>query len=300
MNPIVKELGYSKDDRVVLVHADDVGLNLSTIEAFAELTDLGTISTGSAMVPTSWFPEVVKQAEENPAWDLGLHLAFNGEYETYKWRPISTSDRASGFVDEHGYFIEDKQLVQKTADPKAIAQELEAQIRVAKALGLKPTHVDTHTGTLWNKKFMPSYVEVYKKHQIIPVLPRPSKNSLLVDMLGDALDFEKLQALEEGGFPLVDDVSGLPVEHTYNIDERFELAKGLFKEMKPGKLTHFAFHPMKNTPEAQALNRYVGGRTGDFEVFRKKEMKTFFEDEGIQLIGYREVKDAVQRLENRI
>ena len=100
MNPIVKELGYSKDDRVVLVHADDVGLNLSTIEAFAELTDLGTISTGSAMVPTSWFPEVVKQAGENPEWDLGLHLAFNGECETYKWRPISTSDTASGFVDE--------------------------------------------------------------------------------------------------------------------------------------------------------------------------------------------------------
>lgn len=296
MNQILKELGYSKKDKVVLVHADDVGLNLSTIEAFAELTDLGTISTGSAMVPTSWFPEVVKQASENPAWDLGLHLAFNGEYQTYKWRPISTIDPASGFVDENGYFIEDKQVVQETADPAFLARELEAQINVAKSLGLEPTHVDTHTGTLWNKKFMQSYVDVYENHQILPVLPKPSKDSLLIEMIGDALDLEKLKALEEEGFPLVDDVAGLPVEHTYDIEERFELAKTIFKNMQPGNLTHFAFHPMKDTPEAQALGRYVGGRTGDFEVFRKKEMKTFFENEGIQLVGYREVAAAVKRL----
>lgn len=297
MNLILNELGYSKDDKVVIIHADDVGLNLSTIEAFAELTEMGTISSGSAMVPTSWFPEVVKQAAENPEWDLGLHLAFNGEYETYKWRPISTSDVASGFVDENGYFVEDKQRVQETAVPSYIEEELNAQIRVAKALDLDITHVDTHTGTLWNKKFMPSYIDVYEKHGVIPVLPHPSEGSLLVEMLGDVVDFEKLSELDAQGFPLVDDISGLPVEHTYDIEERFDLAKTMLKQLAPGKLTHFAFHPMKDTPEAQALNRYVDGRTGDFEVFRKKEMKTFLQDEGIQLIGYREVRDAVARLE---
>lgn len=296
LNPLLKELGFSKTDKVAIIHADDVGINLSSIEAFEELTELGTISCGSAMVPTSWFPEVVKRAKEHPEWDLGLHLAFNGEYETYKWRPISTNSMESGFVDENGYFVEDKFLVQQTANPTYIEKEIEAQIQVSKSLGLQPTHVDTHTGTLWNKKFMPYYENVFYRHGIMPVLFNPKENATLIENMVGEIDRDKLNQLEVQGFPLVDGVSGLPVEHTYDIEERFELAKTMLRAIEPGKLIHFAFHPMKDTPEAQALNRYTGGRTGDFEVFRKKEMKAFLEQEGIQLIGYREIAEVVQKM----
>lgn len=289
LNPILKELGFSKNDKTVIIHADDVGLNYSSIEAYAELMDLGTISSGSVMAHTSWLSEVAKQAKENKHWDLGVHLAFNGEYETYKWRPLSTTDQASGFVDEHGYFIEDKNLVQKTAAPVFLEKELDAQIQLALDLGLELTHVDTHTGTLWNKKFMPSYIGVYEKFKIMPVIFNPKENIDLIKMMVPELDFEKLAELEKNNFPLVDGVSGLPVSHTYGIDERFELAKTILKSIEPGKLIHFAFHPIKDSAETQALNRYTGGRTGDFEVFRKPEMKAFLENEGIQLIGYKEV-----------
>lgn len=289
LNPILKELGFSKNDKTVIIHADDVGLNYSSIEAYAELIDLGTISSGSVMAHTSWLPEVAKQAKENKHWDLGVHLAFNGEYETYKWRPLSTTDQASGFVDEHGYFIEDKNLVQKTADPVFLEKELDAQIQLALDLGLELTHVDTHTGTLWNKKFIHSYINVYDKFNIMPILFNPKENIDLIKVMVPELDFEKLAELEKNSFPLVDGVSGLPVNHTYDIEERFELAKTILKSIEPGKLIHFAFHPIKDSAETQALNRYTGGRTGDFEVFRKPEMKAFLENEGIQLIGYKEV-----------
>jgi len=296
LNPILKELGFTKEDKVVIIHADDVGINHSSVEAFKELNDLGTISSGSAMVPSSWFPELVGLAKNNPQWDLGLHLAFNGEYETYKWRPISTHRMASGFVDENAYFIEDKKYVEENADPLYVAKEIYAQIRVARSLGLEPSHVDTHSGTLWNKRFTDLYTEIYYEKDIIPVLFKPKQNKTFVKNSSVEMDTEKITKLEKTGFPLIDGVSGMPVEHTYDIDERFDLAKYMLKSIEPGKLIHFAFHPMKDSPEARALRRYTGGRIGDFEVFRKKEMKSFLEEEGIHLTNYREITEAVRRL----
>ena len=37
MNPFLKQLGFDKNDRVVVIHADDVGMCQATIPAFAEL-----------------------------------------------------------------------------------------------------------------------------------------------------------------------------------------------------------------------------------------------------------------------
>lgn len=291
LNPILKNMGFSEKDKVVIIHVDDVGINYSSIEAFEELMDFGTVSCGSAMVPTSWFPEVAKRAKEKPELDLGLHLAFNGEYETYKWRPISTRSMESGFVDENGYFKQDKAEVMQTAHPEYIAKEIEAQIKVSKNLGLIPTHIDTHTGTLWNAKYMDAYVDVYKKHNIFPVVFYPKGKDPLMQNMIDAIgmDFDKLSKLEAEGFPLIDGIAGTPVEHTYDINDRLELTKKIFNGIQPGKLIHFAFHPMKGTAESLALNRYTGGRIGDYEVFRKQELKDFLKSTGIQLVGYRDI-----------
>ncbi|MDK6233211.1 ChbG/HpnK family deacetylase [Aerococcus sp. UMB10185] len=296
MNPIIKKLGYSADERLVVVHADDVGITQASIDAYEDLMALGTISSGSAMVPCSWFPEVVQRASQHPEWDLGLHLAFNAEYSGYKWRPLSTSDPASGFVDELGYFVQDKHKVQETAEPAAIAVEIEAQVQLAQAMGLSISHVDTHTGTLWNKKYIQPYHDVYDEHGILPVICRHREdNPILEEMIGpDNYPEEELKTWQAEGFPLMDGISGMPVEHTYDPDDRFKLAQKILKAIEPGQLTHFAFHPMRDTPEARALNRYEGGRIGDYLVFSRPEMKQFMADEGIRLISYREILGAVK------
>lgn len=297
-NPILKELGFSSKDKVIIIHADDVGINHSSIDAYEELMDFGTISCGSAMVPTSWFPEVVKRYKEHPEWDLGLHLAFNGEYETYKWRPLSTSDAASGFIDENGYFIQDKATVQKTADPYFIKEEIKAQIDLSLSLGLHPTHVDSHTGTLFNKKYIDSYAEIYDEYGIYPVLFKADENNPLIDSLtqGGQFGIDKINELERRQFPLLDGITGVPVEHTYELEDRLELTKNILSSIESGKLVHFAFHPIKDSDETHALNRYVGGRVGDYEVFRTKKLKTYLQQEGFNLIGYKEVNDAISRM----
>jgi len=296
MNPILKKMGFSKQDKVLIVHADDVGITQSSINAFFELLDFGTISSGSTMVPCPWFPEVARRFKENPQIDLGLHLTLNCEYETYRWRPISTISQESGLIDENGYFKKDKLEVMKTANPQSVAQEIEAQLRVALNLGVKPTHVDSHSGTLWSAKYMDSYFDFYKNHQILPVVFNPNGNDdpLIQGMMKIFnVSSEKIESFAAKGLPLVDCISGLPVEHTYDLSNRLEMAKHILDNVQPGKLTHFAFHPMKDTPESHGLQRYSEGRIGDYEVFMQKELKTHLQESGIQLIGYKDLIKAV-------
>ena len=292
MNPILKKMGFSKQDKVVIIHADDVGITQSSIDAYLELLDFGTISSGSTMVPCPWFPEVARVFKENPGLDLGLHLTLNCEYETYRWRPISTISQESGLIDENGYFKQDRQEVMKTANPESVAKEIEAQLRVALNSGVKPTHVDSHSGTLWTPKLLNLYLDFYENYQVLPVVfnPKESTDPMLQGMMDVFNESdEKIDNMVAKGHPVVDSISGLPVEHTYDRKDRLEMAKHILGNTQPGKLIHFAFHPMKNTPESHGLKRYSDGRIGDYEVFMQKELKDFIKDKGIQLIGYKDI-----------
>ncbi len=58
-NPVLKRLGFSDSDRVVIIHADDIGMCQSSIEAFHVLNQTGLALSGAVMVPCPWFLEAV-------------------------------------------------------------------------------------------------------------------------------------------------------------------------------------------------------------------------------------------------
>ena len=54
-NPILKKLGFSNNDRVVIIHSDDLGMCQATITACKALFQSSGISSAAVMVPCSWF-----------------------------------------------------------------------------------------------------------------------------------------------------------------------------------------------------------------------------------------------------
>ncbi len=68
-NPQLRQLGFGPDDRVVISHVDDVGLCQAARQAFIDLWDAGTISSGAAMVPRPWLPAAAAGARANPGVD---------------------------------------------------------------------------------------------------------------------------------------------------------------------------------------------------------------------------------------
>jgi predicted glycoside hydrolase/deacetylase ChbG (UPF0249 family) len=149
---LAERLGYPRDAKLVIVHADDLGMshavNAATIKAF----ETGLVNSGSIMVPCPWLPEIAAYARANPNADLGLHLTLTSEWTHFKWRPVMPFDKVSSLLDKDGYFRLLETEAAKHADIKEVELEVRAQIERAKALGIVPTHLDSHMGTLYQSK----------------------------------------------------------------------------------------------------------------------------------------------------
>ena len=80
VNPYLKQLGFQADDRVVVVHADDIGMCHATLPAIDQLMAFGLVTPASAMVPCPWFLEAASWHRRNPQFDLGIHLTLTSEW----------------------------------------------------------------------------------------------------------------------------------------------------------------------------------------------------------------------------
>ena len=171
-NPLLKRLGFAPDDRVVIIHTDDIGMCQASVTAFAGLHEAGIISSGAVMVPCPWFPEAAQFARQHPQADLGVHLTLTSEWQTYRWGPVSTRDPATGLLAAEGFFPHRSLEIQASGDPVAVQAELEAQIQRALQFGMQPTHIDTHMGAVAHIKFMVAYAQLAWAYHMPPMIFR--------------------------------------------------------------------------------------------------------------------------------
>ena len=292
-NPFLKKLGYSDNDRVVIIHTDDIGMCHASVQAFKDLWEFGTITSGAVMVPCPWFPAVAQMCRENPEMDMGVHATLNAEWESYRWGPVSTREASSGLMDEAGYFNQWHQAVYDHAKPEAVAVEVNAQIERALAAGIDVTHVDSHMGTIMNPLFIQSYIQAGASRLLPNMLPRLDSKG--IDMMGVG-DEEQItyapimQQVETIGVPMVDGILSLPLEHG---DDHITIAKKLFGEVPVG-ITHFILHPSIDTAELRAIAPDWRARVANYNAFMSDELKNFIESEDIKLIGYRVLRDAMR------
>ena len=294
-NPILKRLGFDDGDRVVILHADDVGMCQASLTAFADLVDFGLVSSGAVMVPCPWFPAVAAYCREHPGVDLGVHLTLTSEWDTYRWGPISTRDPASGLMDEEGYFYRGSEAVQESGDPAAVQAELEAQVGRALAAGIDVSHVDTHMGTVAHPKFMAGYVQLAVQHRLPAMVPRLDEAGwhemgLEGEMATLAAQF--VVQLEAQGVPMLDHMAAMPLE--VEPGDRLAVAKRELGALPPG-LTHFLFHPALDTPELRAITPRWRSRVADYEVFSSPEMRDWIRDEGLHVVGYRALRALLRQ-----
>jgi chitin disaccharide deacetylase len=285
-NPVLKKLGFSNDDRVVIIHTDDIGMCQASVEAFAEMVAFGLISSGAVMVPCPWFLEAAAYSKRNPEVDLGVHLTLTSEWDTYRWGPISTRDPKSGLMDDQGFFHKTCEAVWHSIDPEAAALELDLQVKRALEAGMSLTHVDTHMGSVAHPKLIPAYVQLATKYGLPLMIPRMSAEQAIAEQGLDEgtaqMIAQMVSQLEEMGLPLLDNLSGLPL---VNAEDRFGQAKKVLKALEPG-LTHFIIHPSKDTPELRKITDSWACRVADYETFTSEAMRDFINDEGIQVVGY--------------
>jgi predicted glycoside hydrolase/deacetylase ChbG (UPF0249 family) len=164
---LAERLGYPADAKLLIVHADDLGMshsvNVATIKGF----ESGLVNSGSIMVPCPWFSEIATYARANPQADLGLHLTLTSEWTSFRWGPVMSKDRVSSLLDKNGFFYLTETEAAAKADPKEVELEIRAQIERARAFGIQPTHLDSHMGTLYqNKALFEVFLKVAREYKL--------------------------------------------------------------------------------------------------------------------------------------
>src|SRR5574338_44122 len=164
---IAERLGHPRNAKLLILHADDLGVAHSVDAASFDALDRGAVSSASIMMPTPWVTEVAAYAKAHPNADLGLHLTLTSEWLTYRWGSVESHDKVPSLHDSTGTLPSAVAPLLARAKPADVERELRAQVDRALALGIRPTHLDSHMGALFTTpEMMAAYVKVAHDYRL--------------------------------------------------------------------------------------------------------------------------------------
>ena len=282
---VQERLGYPASARLLVIHADDLGMNHSVNRATFEALEKGWITSASILVPCPWFPEVATWAKQHPDADLGIHQALNSEWTSFRWGPVSPKDKVPSLLDPDGYLPLDTPAVTQNAKPSEVETELRAQIDRARSAGIHLTHLDTHMGTLLES------ADLYAVHQNmghtygLPILEAPAGSHAPV-----------------GATPPAEEVMvGKVIGIVPGVDAANWAAwyRGQLQPLGPGVyqvIVHLAYDDEEmrgatfDHPDWGAA-----WRQHDLDMVKSAEFHQFLKDQGFVLVGWKELAKALPK-----
>jgi predicted glycoside hydrolase/deacetylase ChbG (UPF0249 family) len=242
------------------------------------------------MPPCGWFTEMVDLAQERPSLDVGVHLTLTSESRACRWRPISTSSRRSGLIDDDGYMWPDVPSLRHHAERAAVENELRAQIEAALGAGLDVTHLDTHMGAAAAPEFADLYVALGRHYQLPVLLCRNSQSYDTVLDMGpiDRSFYQGLIAeLEREGVPLVDHFAmGLAMRHR-PCDDAY---RHMVLHAEPG-VTFLSLHCSTPGDIEEMHPDDATWRIAEYHLFQKPDFLAWIATQAAQLGGFRAIRD---------
>ena len=280
---VAERLGYPANAKLLILHADDLGAAHSVNVASFEALDKGAISSASVMIPTPWIAEVAAYARAHPNADLGIHLTITSEWQTYRWGSVESKDKVPSLLDSAGTFPSETAPVAAAAKPQEVERELRAQLERARALGIRPTHVDSHMGALFTTpELIATYMKVARDYRL-PFLavrgdPRaPIQGLLEKDVVLDAVI-----------------IAGPEIPR----DQWKAFYLSAIAGIKPG-LTEMIVHLGRDDAELQAVtvdHEPYGSawRQRDYDVVMSPEFRKALQDNHVVLVTWKELQKATR------
>jgi predicted glycoside hydrolase/deacetylase ChbG (UPF0249 family) len=284
---LADRLGYPPDTKLIIVHADDLGETHAVNAAAIHALQGGTINSASLMVSCPWFPEMADYAKSHPDADLGLHLTLTSERVYYRWGPVAPADKVPSLVDENGYFHHDWEH-QEHVNPKEVEIELRAQIERALAMGVRPTHLDSH-----------QYRLIMQGKELFDVMLRVAHEYKLPVFVNRDwfVAYPYLQASLGPGDIVLDHT--ITIEPEVPPEKWAEFYLTALKNLKPG-VTEFVIHPGYDDEELRAATRErsswgAAWRQRDYDFFTSDQFRQILAQEKIKLVTWRELARAAAK-----
>ena len=261
---------FAQNEIRLLIRADDIGsfhaANVACIESYKN----GIARSVELMVPCAWYPEAVKMLNENPGFDVGIHLVLTSEWSNVKWRPLT---HCPSLVDKDGYFFPmvwkndnfppGSSISEAKWKIEEVEKELRAQIELALRQVPQISHLSNHMGfTMLDPKLNELVEKLAKEYKL------GSENNNLKYFSAWGRDVKPEERIEE-------------------------FCKNL-ENLKPGSYL-FVEHPTKDTEEMltvghKGYENVAIDREWVTRVFTSEKVKETIKKKGIELISYGDLR----------
>jgi len=277
-------LGFPADSKLLIVHADDMGMCVSVNRATIAALEAGAVSSASVMVPCGGFVQAAEWSVLHPAFDVGIHATLISEWKNYRWGPVSKTS-SPGLVSEEGYFWSRNSLLH--ASSQEIEEEISAQIMRARNTGLVPSHLDSHMLSVARRDYITPYIRTARKF-VLPFLIDEHWHSYASsqdpESAGDIVVANLFQAASE-----------------LSIDSLEDYYISTLRALTPG-LNQLIVHPGFDDDELRSVTgnaRAYGAawRQRDFEIVMSDRFNCSVRENGVHLVNWRMIKSAMSSWE---
>jgi chitin disaccharide deacetylase len=282
---VQERLGHPASARLLVIHADDLGMNHSVNRATFEALEKGWITSASILVPCPWFPEVAKWAKEHPNADVGIHQALNSEWTDFRWGPVSPRDKVPSLLDADGYLPLETSAVTQNAKLSEVETEVRAQIDRAKSAGIHPTHLDTHMAALFGS------TDLYKLYQKmgysygLPILEEweGTHGPMSVKPPADEVLIQKVVSIEPG-------IEAKDWTNWYE-KQLAALGPGVYQV-----IVHLAYDDEEMRGATYDHPDWgAAWRQYDLDMVKSPEFRQFLKEQGFVLVGWKELAKALPK-----
>jgi predicted glycoside hydrolase/deacetylase ChbG (UPF0249 family) len=278
---VAERLGYPADSKLLIIHADDLAVAHSVDAASFDALSRNAVSSASVMVPCPWLNEVASYAKDHPNADLGLHLTLTSEWKIFRWGPVESKNKVTSLLDPSGYLWPETAQAAGSLKPEEAEREIRAQIERAIALGIQPTHLDSHMGVLFSRpELFAVYVKVAHEYNLPFFSVRiPGVSNQLLALLSD-----KDVVLD----------SFVMANPTVRPGEWKDFYINAIRNLKPG-LTEMIVHLGHDDAELQAVtldhpDYGSAWRQRDYDFVTSPEFRKALEENYVVLVKWKELK----------
>ena len=276
MRALAERLGYTADDRLVIISCDDLGSCHAANEGVFIALREGVATCASLMVPAPWARDAALRSL--PGDDIGVHLTLNCEHPSYRWGPIT---HAPSLLSGEAGFPRTVDDLWEHADTAEVLRECRAQIERAVAWGIDVTHLAPHLTAI---TLRPEFFDVYLELAVEFRLPIRLPSTITKDQAG--FPFRDLAAAESVVFP----------DH-FNHDWRAGSRDRVYDAvaaLEPG-VTEIHVQPTIDTPEVRAISDSAQGWIDDLAlVTTDRHLRDLLASTGAIVIGYRQLRTAMR------
>lgn len=283
--------------KYLIVNADDYGMCNAANEAVEELFSGGWLKSSTIMMPCPAAEHAVKFSIDHPEYAIGIHTTLTSEWGKYRWKPLTDG---KSLIDEDGFMWRESDLVEKNASLSDIEKEVRAQIDLAHSMGMKPSHIDNHMGSLYGHytgrftlsrlalKICGSYGYAYRLYTKADKRICPegvpyffySAVTILAKVWG-----RKFNVIIPDYLLFPDWKDDMRVSYEVYRDTILKI----WTDIPEDGVTETFVHPSVENDEIKGITSRWKDRVWEYELLKDPYVHQYLKDHGVELISYRDL-----------